>query len=161
MQQKRHLVNNCFTTKTCFKCITNGHRAKFCRIDPNVETCCGEVFEKTNIIHETVNINDDSRILINTRIAEQNVVLLYDPGSKYSIISRSMYEKLSIKSPFLPVNRCGVGINNSKFQFDGVICVNLQFTRLDNSAYNLQDKPALVTSEMKQYIFELHTELRF
>ena len=107
MQQKRHLVNNCFTTKTCFKCITNGHRAKFCRIDPNVETCCGEVFEKTNIIHETVNINDVSRILIiNTRIAEQIVVLLYNPGSKYSIISRSMYEKLSIKSPFLPVNRC-------------------------------------------------------
>ena len=126
--KKGHLAKNCFTTKTCFKCNTKGHIAKFCKNDPNVQTCCGQTFEKTNIIHETVNIDNVSRILINTRIAEQNVVMLYDPGSEYSIISRSMYEKLSVKPPLLPVNRCGVGINNSKFQFDGVIYVNLQFS---------------------------------
>ena len=159
--KKGHLAKNCFTTKTCFKCNTKGHIAKFCKNDPNVQTCCGQTFEKTNIIHETVNIDNVSRILINTRIAEQNVVMLYDPGSEYSIISRSMYEKLSVKPPLLPVNRCGVGINNSKFQFDGVIYVNLQFTRQDNSVYDLQYEPVLVTSEIKQCIFGLHTELRF
>ena len=94
-----------------------------------------------------------SRILINTRIAEQNIVMLYDGGSEYSVISRSMYEKL------LPVNRCGVGINNLKFQFDDVIYVNLQFTCQDNSVYDLQYEPVLVTSETKQCIFGLHTEL--
>ena len=51
--------------------------------------------------------------------------MLYDPGSEYSIFSISMYEKLSVKPPLLPVKRRGVGINNSKFQFDGVIYVNL------------------------------------
>ena len=72
-----------------------------------------------------------------------------------------MYERLSVKSPLLPVNRCGVGINNSKFKFDGVIYVNLQFTRQDNSVYDLQYEPVLVISEIKQCIFGLHTEVRF
>ena len=83
--------------------------------------------------------------------------MLYDPGSEYSIFSISMYEKLSVKPPLLPVKRRGVGINNSKFQFDGVIYVNLQFTRQDNSVYDLQYEPVLVTSEIKQCIFGLHT----
>ena len=80
--KKGHLAKNCFTTKTCFKCNTKGHIAKFCKNDPNVQTCCGQTFEKTNIIHETVNIDNVSRILINTRIAEQNVAML---NSEYSI----------------------------------------------------------------------------
>ena len=101
-----------------------------------------------------------NRILINTRIAEQNVAMLYDPGSEYPITSRSMYEKLSVKSPLLPVNRYGVGINNSQFQFDRVIYVNLQFTRQNNSVYNLQYEPVLVTSEIKQD-FGLDAELQF
>ena len=69
---------------------------------------------------------------------EQNVVMLYDPDSEYSIISKSMYGKLSVKPPLLPLKQCGVGIHNSKFQFHGVICVNLQFTNPDNSFYDLQ-----------------------
>ena len=69
---------------------------------------------------------------------EQNVVMLYDPDSEYSIISKSMYGKLSVKPPLLPLKRCGVGIHNSKFQFHGVICVNLQLTNPDNSFYDLQ-----------------------
>ena len=133
---------------------TKGHIAKFCKNDPNVQTCCGKTFEKTIIIHETVNIDNVSRILINTRITEQNVVMLYDPGSEYSIISRSMCEKLSVKPPLVPVNRCGVGIDHSKFQFDGVIYENLQFTHQDNSAYDLQYEPVLVTSEIKQLFFD-------
>ena len=68
---------------------------------------------------------------------------------------------MSVKPPLLPVNRCGVGINNSKFQFDGVIYVNLQFTRQDNSVYGLQYEHVLVTSKIKQCIFGSHTELRF
>ena len=87
--------------------------------------------------------------------------MLYGPGSEYSVSSRSMYQKLSVKLLFLPVDRYGVGINNSKFQSDGVIYVNLQFTRQDNSVYNLQYEPVLVTSEIKQCIFGFHTELRF
>ena len=78
--EKGHLAKNWFTTKTCFKCNTKGHTAKFCKNDPNVQTSCGQTFEKTNIIHETVNIDDVNRILINTRIAEQNVAMLHDPG---------------------------------------------------------------------------------
>ena len=101
--KKGHVAKNCFTTKTCFKCNTKGHIAKFCKNGPIVQTCCEQTFEKTNIILETVNINNVSRILIDTRIAEQNVVMLYDPGSEYSIISRSMCEKLSVKPPLVPV----------------------------------------------------------
>ena len=88
-------------------------------MDPNVQTCCGEIFGKTNITRETVNVNNASRILIKTRIVKQNVIMLYDPGSEYS------------------VNRCGTGINNSKSQFNEVY-VNVQFTRQDNSVYDLQ-----------------------
>ena len=87
--------------------------------------------------------------------------MLYDPGSEYSIISRSMYERFSVKRPLLPVNRCGVGINNSKYQFDGVMYVNLQFMRQDTSVCDLQYEPVLVNSEIKQCIFGLHTELQF
>ena len=83
--------------------------------------------------------------------------MLYDPVSEYSIFSISLFEKLSVKPPLLPVKRRGVGINNSKFQFDGVIYVNLQFTRQGNSVYDLQYEPVLVTSEIKQCIFGLHT----
>ena len=62
--------------------------AKFCKNDPNVQTCCGQIFEKTpNIIHETINLDNVSRVLINTRIAEQNVIMLYDQRSEHSIIS--------------------------------------------------------------------------
>ena len=85
--KKGHLAKNYFTTKTCFKCNTKGHIAKFCTNDPNVQTFCGQTFEKTNIIHKTVNVDNVSRILINTRIAEQNVVMLYDPGLEYLTIS--------------------------------------------------------------------------
>ena len=121
-----------------------------------------KLLKKTNIIHETVNIDNMSQILIiNTRNAEPNVIMLYDPGSEYSIISRSLYEKLSLKPPLLPVNRCGVGINNLKFQFDEVIYVNLQFTHQDNSVYDLQYEAVLVTSKIKHFISGLHTELRF
>ena len=98
--KKGHMAKNCFTTKTCIKCNTKGHMAKFCKNNLKVQTCCGETFE-------------------------QNVVMLYDPDSEYSIISKSMYGKLSVKPPLLPLKRCGVGIHNSKFQFHGVICVNL------------------------------------
>ena len=62
--------------------------------------------------------------------------------------------KLSVKPPLLPVNRCGVGINNSKFQFDGVIYVNLQFTRQDNSVYDLQYEPVLVTSRLSNVFLD-------
>ena len=54
--KKGHLAKNCFTTKTCFKCNTKRHIAKFCKNDPNVQTCCGQTFEKMNFIHEAVNI---------------------------------------------------------------------------------------------------------
>ena len=53
-----------------------------------------------------------------------------------------------------------MGINNPKFQFYGIIYVNLQFRRQDNSVYDLQYEPVLVTSKIKQCIFGLHTELR-
>ena len=69
--------------------------------------------------------------------------MLYHPGSEYSIISRSMYEKLSIKSPLLPVNQCVVGINNSKFHFHGVFHVKLQFIHQYNSVYDLQYEPCV------------------
>ena len=44
--KKGHLAKNCFTTKTCFKCNTKGDIAKFCKNDPNVQTSCGQTFEK-------------------------------------------------------------------------------------------------------------------
>ena len=53
--KKGHLAKNCFTTKTC---NTKGHTAKFCKNDSNLQTCCGQTFEKTNIVHETVNIDN-------------------------------------------------------------------------------------------------------
>ena len=63
--------------------------------------------------------------------------MLYDPGSEYFIISRSTYEKLSVKPPVLLVNQCVVRINNSKFYFVGVIHVKLQFIHQDNSVSDL------------------------
>ena len=39
--KKGHLAKNCFTTKTRFKCNIKGQITRFCRNDPNVQTCCG------------------------------------------------------------------------------------------------------------------------
>ena len=61
-----------------------------------------------------------------------------------------MYEKLSVKPPLLPVNQRGVRTGNSKFQFDGVIYVNLQ-SRQENSVYNLQYEPVRLNNVFLDY----------
>ena len=50
--KKGHLAKNCFTTKHVLS-VTLKDIAKLCKNDPNAQTCCGQTFEKTNIIHET------------------------------------------------------------------------------------------------------------
>ena len=69
--RKGHLAKDCLATKTCFKCNTKGHIEKFLKNDPNIQTCCEETFEKTNIIHETVSIDNVSRILITQELSNR------------------------------------------------------------------------------------------
>ena len=84
--KKGQLTKNCFMIKTWFKCNTKGHIAKFCKNDPNVQTCCGETFEKTNVNHETVNIYNVSPISSRFRILNYVKVNVSKVASKTTII---------------------------------------------------------------------------
>ena len=108
-----------------------------------------------------VNIESVKRLTICANISGKDVMLLYDPGSEYTILPRSLYDSLPSKPPLVPVNHSGVGINNSKFSFDGVAYLNIIFQRPDKSSYTIPYQPVLVSSHISQPIFGIHTEIQF
>ena len=120
-----HVSSNCFQLKTCFKCKKKGHISKYCKEQNNshVNTSAGQVLKaNTNIAsaHENVKLESVQRIKVTAVISGQKVEFLYDPGSEYTILPRRLYETLINKPPLIPISHCGVGVNNSRFLFDGL-----------------------------------------
>ena len=54
-----------------------------------------------------------------------------------------------------------MGISGVPFKIDGVGYMTMTFKRGDNTSYNLEYEPVLVSSDIKNNIFGLHSELRF
>ena len=99
--------------------------------------------------------------MLTVTISGKNINFLYDPGSEYTILPKHLYDSLPMKPPLLPMDQFGVCINKSKFRFDGIAYLQLTFNRQDSSVYELPYEPVLVSSQISQAIFGIHTELRF
>ena len=161
-----HVSSNCFQLKTCFKCKKKGHISKYCKEQNNshVNTSAGQVLKANKNIayaHENVKLESVQRIKVTAVISGQKVEFLYDPGSEYTILPRRLYETLINKPPLVPISHCGVGVNNSKFLFDGLAYLNIDFYRPDGSYYTVPYESVLVSSEITQPIFGIHTEYKF
>ena len=62
------------------------------------------------------------RFLLKIKVCEKLYEFLYDTGFQFSIIKRSIYDDLPNKQLLHGVTQRGIGIEGSKFIFDGVVC---------------------------------------
>ena len=85
----------------------------------------------------------------------------YMIGSQLSIIKRSIYDDLPNKPPLHGVSKCGIGIEGSKFIFDGVVYLNLELQTEEGHIYNLEYEPVFVSSQISTNIYGMKTEERF
>ena len=85
----------------------------------------------------------------------------YMIGSQLSIIKRSIYDDLPNKPPLHGVSKCGIGIEGSKFIFDGVVYLNLELQTGEGHIYNLEYEPVFVSSQISTNIYGMKKEERF
>ena len=101
------------------------------------------------------------RILLNIDIGGRGLKFLYDPGSQYSMLLLNIFQQLANKPPLTLINRAGMGISGVPFKIDGMAYMTMTFKREDNTSYSLEYEPVLVSSDIKNNIFVLHSVLRF
>ena len=65
-----------------------------------------------------------------------------------------------MKPPLVPVNEAGVGVAGNRFEFDGLVYMNVNLVQEDGSYYLLEYEPLLVTA-VDACIFGIRTEQRF
>ena len=127
--------------KTCFKCNSKGHIAKFCKQNDS-ETASLRLGTTNGYDRQKKNLIPAERFLLKIKVCEKLYEFLYDTGSQFSIIKRSIYDGLPNKSPLHGITQRGIGIEGSKFIFDGVVYVNL----------GLQQKDIHITWNMSQFL---------
>ena len=96
--------------------------------------------------------------MIKVKVGSDTIDFLYDTGSQNSVISRHVYDSLQVKPPLNPMRRCGIGVTGAKFQFDGVLYLNLELQQTDGSSYVLEYEPVLVSPSVVTSIFGIKTE---
>ena len=74
---------------------------------------------------DAVNLDPAPRILLDITVCDTPLKFLYDPGSQNTIISSTIYYNMQNKPPLAPVNKVGIGISGTYFQFDGAAHINL------------------------------------
>lgn len=62
-------------------------------------------------------------------IYDTNVTLLYEPGSKVTLMTKQVYDSLKNKLPFQSINKSGTGVNGSTFKFDGIVYLSIKFPK--------------------------------
>ena len=65
------------------------------------------------------------------------------------------------KPPLHGVTQCGIGIEGSKFIFDGVVYLNLGLQTAEGHTYNLEYEPVFVSSQISTNIYGMKKEERF
>ena len=136
-RQTGHDKSQCFKLKECYRCGEKGHISKYCRQ------------------------SKDSPKQKRVNQQRGKLEFLYDPGSQFSIIPRQVYDQFKVKPPLIPVNEAGVGVAGNRFEFDGVVYMNVNLVQEDGSYYLLEYEPLLVTSAVDSCIFGIRTEQRF
>ena len=99
--------------------------------------------------------------MLKIKVCEKLYEFLYDTGSQFSIIKRSIYDDLPNKPPLHGVTQCGIGIEGSKFIFDGVVYLNLGLRKEEGHTYNLEYGPVFVSSQILTNIYGMKTQERF
>ena len=99
--------------------------------------------------------------MIKVKVGSDMIDFLYDTGSQNSVIPRHVYDSLQVKPPLITMKRSGIGITGAKFQFDGVVYLNLELQQTDGSLYILEYEPVLVSPIVVTSTFGIKTEQRF
>ena len=97
--------------------------------------------------------------MLKIKVCEKLYEFLYT-SSQFSIIKRSIYDGLPNKPPLHGVTQCGIGIEGSKFIFDGVY-LNLGLQTAEGHKYNLEYEPVFVSSQISTNIYGMKTAERF
>ena len=107
------------------------------------------------------NLIPAEHFLLKIKVCEKLYEFLYDTGSQFSIIKRSVYDDLPNKPPLHGVTQCGIGTEGSKFIFDGVVYLNLELQTEEGHFYNLEYEPVFVSSQISTNIYGMKKEERF
>ena len=75
------------------------------------------------------------RLFLKVNISGKEL-FLYDTGSQFSITTRDDYNRLPTKPPLQKVEQSGVGIDGSKFAFDGIVYLNLVLSNEEGKHLN-------------------------
>ena len=116
-----HAESSYFKLDTCFKCNSKGHIAKLCKQNDS-ETASLKLENPKKYDRQKKNLIAAERFLLKIKVCEKLYEFLYDTGSQFSIIKRSIYDDLPNKQLLHGVTQRGIGIEGSKFIFDGVVC---------------------------------------
>ena len=167
-----HNRQSCFKLKTCLKCGFRGHIEKFCRNQNGPRVPQSQQFPSSgrgrpspwfqanssagktanSMISnpkDAVNLDPAPRIFSDITVGDTPLKFLYDPGSQHTMIPSSIYHNMQHKPTLAPVNKVGIGISGTHFQFDSAAHMNLKFKRPDDTPYILEYGPVLVGPHIK------------
>ena len=103
--KRGHTKSKCFKLMSCNKCSKTGPIAKFCKeVENRQSPSCASETEHINSSKtetESTPLPNAPRIILPIFISNQKLEFLYDPGSMFTMIPRSTYEKLSEKTALM------------------------------------------------------------
>ena len=103
-------------------------------------------------------VKPSKRLFLKVNISGKELMFLHDTGSQFSIITRYDYDRLPTKPPLQKVEQSGVGMNGSKFAFDGIGYSNLVLSNEEGKTFELSYEPVLVSSQVSSNIFGFNSE---
>ena len=156
---KSNHTRNWFKLKTCYVCNAKGHISRFCpkqaKRVPSSGVECHNVNTSATNSHA---LKPANCIMISLWPNSEKCDFLYDPGSKYSMITTATYDHLKDKLPISTTNLVGVSIQKVPFKLDGIIRMNCQFYDEKGDIFLLPSKPFLISDAIDSNIFGMHTE---
>ena len=88
-------------------------------------------------------------------------MFLHGTGSQFLIITRDDYGSHLTNSPLQQVEQSGVGIDGSKFAFDGIVCLNLVLCNEEGETFVLSYETMVVLSQVLSNTFCFNSEEKF